>query len=126
MVHYVHSRTVHLITGDCLLHVILAPLTSALPFTQPFLLPTIGLVDCTGYVKTPTGQEAACTLDPPTFCTLDYRPVCGTDGNTYGNKCAFCRDKCKVLHLGRNNQLRTYTMGSDCLGRSTAERDLGS
>ncbi|XP_044882267.1 ovomucoid-like [Mauremys mutica] len=39
-------------------------------------------VDCTGYVKTPTGQEAA--------CTMDYSPICGTDGVTYGNKCAFC------------------------------------
>ncbi|EMP36996.1 hypothetical protein UY3_05797 [Chelonia mydas] len=32
--------------------------------------------------------------------------------------------KCKGLHLGRNNQLHTYKMGNDCLGRSTVERDL--
>uniref|UniRef100_K7EWB1 Reverse transcriptase domain-containing protein n=1 Tax=Pelodiscus sinensis TaxID=13735 RepID=K7EWB1_PELSI len=37
----------------------------------------------------------------------------------------FNKDKCKVLHLGRNNQFHTYRMGSDCLGRNTAERDLG-
>uniref|UniRef100_K7EZH6 Reverse transcriptase domain-containing protein n=1 Tax=Pelodiscus sinensis TaxID=13735 RepID=K7EZH6_PELSI len=37
----------------------------------------------------------------------------------------FIEDKCKVLHLGRNNQFHTYRMGSDCLGRSTEERDLG-
>nr|XP_048713273.1 uncharacterized protein LOC125639701 [Caretta caretta]XP_048713274.1 uncharacterized protein LOC125639701 [Caretta caretta] len=36
----------------------------------------------------------------------------------------FNKDKCKVLHVGRNNQLHTYQMGNDCLGRSTAERDL--
>uniref|UniRef100_A0A674IIT3 Taste receptor type 2 n=1 Tax=Terrapene triunguis TaxID=2587831 RepID=A0A674IIT3_9SAUR len=29
----------------------------------------------------------------------------------------FNKDKCKVLHLGRNNQLHTYKMGNDSLGR---------
>uniref|UniRef100_A0A674JM42 Reverse transcriptase domain-containing protein n=1 Tax=Terrapene triunguis TaxID=2587831 RepID=A0A674JM42_9SAUR len=41
------------------------------------------------------------------------------------NGMKFNKDKCKVLHLGRNNQLHTYKMGNDCLGRSTAGKDLG-
>uniref|UniRef100_A0A8C3H5J2 Protocadherin-16 n=1 Tax=Chrysemys picta bellii TaxID=8478 RepID=A0A8C3H5J2_CHRPI len=41
------------------------------------------------------------------------------------NRMKFNKDKCKVLHLGRNNQFHTYRMGRDCLGRSMAERDLG-
>uniref|UniRef100_A0A8C3I6M2 Reverse transcriptase domain-containing protein n=1 Tax=Chrysemys picta bellii TaxID=8478 RepID=A0A8C3I6M2_CHRPI len=41
------------------------------------------------------------------------------------NRMKFNKDKCKVLHLGRNNQFHTYRMGRDCLGRRMAERDLG-
>ncbi|CAM5077495.1 unnamed protein product [Natator depressus] len=41
------------------------------------------------------------------------------------NRMKFNKEKCKVPHLGRNNQLHTYKMGNDCLGSSTAERDLG-
>ena len=37
----------------------------------------------------------------------------------------FNKDKCKVLHLGRNNQRAQYRLGSVWLGSSLAERDLG-
>ncbi|CAG7733868.1 unnamed protein product [Allacma fusca] len=31
----------------------------------------------------------------PCMCTYDYKPVCGTNGRTYGNLCEFrCAQRC--------------------------------
>ena len=38
---------------------------------------------------------------------------------------SFNADKCKIMHVGRNNPEYKYTMGGREIGRSSAEKDLG-
>lgn len=40
------------------------------------------------------------------------------------NHIKFNKEKCKILHLGRNNPRYQYTLEASCLGRSFVDKNL--
>ncbi|KAM3664391.1 serine protease inhibitor Kazal-type 6-like [Ammospiza nelsoni] len=78
--------------------------TGALVLLSLLLLSFLSVPDVAGQEIEEICREF---LNRSVYCTRESNPHCGTDGVTYGNKCAFCKavlrsgGKIRLKHLGK-------------------------
>ncbi|NWW53069.1 IOVO protein, partial [Pedionomus torquatus] len=62
-------------------------------------------LDCTGFLRSINGASMP--------CSLEYTPICGTNGVTYRNKCHFCTAVANGLDVNLRNMGACYQQNED-------------
>jgi len=81
-------------------------------------------LECT-LIKFADDSKLGGVVDTPEGCAAIQHDLDSLESWAERNLMRLNKDKCRFLHLGRNNPMQQYRLGADLLQSSSAERDLG-